>query len=74
MGRLWRASGAWSEMQTELEKAATFYNRAAELRGIAENVKAPETKDALIKWAESYEALAGRIIEVTPGGTPESLA
>lgn len=59
-------------MQTELEKAATFYNRAAELRGIAENVRDAGTKDALVKWAETYEVIAGRIVTASPGGRPNS--
>jgi len=57
-------------MESELEKAATFYNRAAELRGIAENVKGDDTKAALIKWAETYEVVAARIIEAMPNGKP----
>ncbi|HEX5279747.1 MAG TPA: hypothetical protein VFW28_06685 [Micropepsaceae bacterium] len=57
-------------MESELEKAAKFYNRAAELRGIAENVKDADTKDALVKWAETYEVIAGRIIEALPDGKP----
>lgn len=58
-------------MESELEKAATYYNRAAELRGIAENVRDQAAKDSLIKWAETYEMITGRIDAESPDAEAE---
>lgn len=52
------------------EIALRFTRRAEELRAIASNMKDPNTKDAMLKWADDYDRLAERAIELGTFGMP----
>lgn len=49
--------------------ALRFTQRAEELRAIASNVRDPGTRDAMLGWADDYDRLAERAIELGPFGT-----
>jgi hypothetical protein len=56
------------------EIALRFTRRAEELRAIASNMKDPNTKDAMLKWADDYDRLAERAIELGTFGMPRKPA
>lgn len=45
-------------MKEDLDSAAQYVRRAAELRGIAEAMKDPHARDTLLGIAKDYERLA----------------
>jgi len=49
--------------------AVRFTQRAEQLRTIAATVKDPEAREAMIRWADDYDRLAERAIELGPFGT-----
>lgn len=51
------------------EVALRFTRRAEELRAIASNVKDPGTRCAMLGWADDYDRLAERAIELGPFAT-----
>lgn len=52
--------------------ALRFTRRAEELRMIASNLKDPEAKDAILRWADDYDHLAERAIELGTFGIPRT--
>ena len=51
-----------------------FTRRAEELRNIASNILDPDAKHAMLKWADDYDRLAQRAIEVGTFGMPRNPA
>ena len=51
------------------EVALRFTRRAEELRTIAPNVKDPECREAMLKWAADYDLLAERAVQLHAFGS-----
>ena len=56
------------------EVALRFTRRAGELRTIASNLKDPDAKDAMLKWADDYDRLAERAVQLGTFGIPRDPA
>jgi len=50
-------------MAEKLDKVVRFLNRAEELRAIAEDIKDPQIRADVLKWAEDCEQAARRAME-----------
>jgi hypothetical protein len=53
------------------EIAFQMSQRAEELRAIAEDIKDPETRRAMLDWANDYERIAMRAIELGTYPSPK---
>jgi hypothetical protein len=66
-----RFSGRATAMTEKLDTVVRFLNRAEELRGIADGIKDPEIREAVLKWAEDCEEAARRAMESDAVDPPE---
>jgi hypothetical protein len=58
-------------MTEKLDTVVRFLNRAEELRGIADGIKDPEIREAVLKWAEDCEQAARRAMESEAVNPPD---
>jgi len=56
-------------MEKSEQMALRFTHRAEKLRAIAEKVKDPQSREAMLNWARDYDRLAERAIELGPYST-----
>lgn len=54
------------------ELAEHFSVRAEELRGIAANVKDPQLREAMLRWAADYDLFAKRALALASSGEPQN--